>query len=69
MESTTKISVKVTKGGPYVISGNFELDLPSGETKVCNRNTMLCRCGKSQKKPFCDESHSKYLLDIYSPWF
>jgi CDGSH-type Zn-finger protein len=30
-----------------------EFDLPEGESVV------LCRCGASKTKPFCDKSHSK----------
>ena len=30
-----------------------EYDIPEGESIV------LCRCGGSQTKPFCDKTHSK----------
>ena len=70
MENTNKhFSVKMTKEGPYVISGNFKLDLPTGETKECTGKTFLCRCGKSLNKPFCDESHTKCNIEVFSPWF
>jgi CDGSH-type Zn-finger protein len=32
------------------VEGN-EFDLPAGESIV------LCRCGRSETKPFCDASH------------
>ncbi len=42
--------------GPVYLEGDLELQLPDGsvlkETRVA-----LCRCGASQNKPFCDNSH------------
>jgi CDGSH-type Zn-finger protein len=69
MENANQLSVKTTKGGPYVINGNFKLDLPSGETRECTGKTSLCRCGKSHNKPFCDQSHNKCVIDTCNPWF
>jgi len=59
MENAKNFSVKTIKGGPYVVSGNFKLDLPSGEVKDCTDKTFLCRCGHSNNKPFCDGTHAK----------
>jgi len=43
--------------GPIWIRGGVVVESAKGETyKVRNRAT-LCRCGKSQNKPFCDSSH------------
>ncbi|MDD5184767.1 MAG: CDGSH iron-sulfur domain-containing protein [Paludibacter sp.] len=63
MDNSTQFSVKVIKGGPYVVSGNFKLDLPSGEVKECVDKTFFCRCGHSNNKPFCDGSHAKNDFD------
>lgn len=58
--------VRVAKNGPYTIKGPLKLvgvdgeewlDLPEGKPVV------LCRCGRSQKKPFCDNSHQKADFD------
>lgn len=52
--------VRISKNGPYTIKGPVRLvgadgetweDLPEGKPVV------LCRCGRSQKKPFCDNTH------------
>ena len=69
MDNSTQFSVLATKGGPYVISGYFKLNLPTGEIKECNGKTYLCRCGSSKNKPFCDESHNNCNLDISNSWF
>ena len=57
-----EVEVRATKNGPYTITGPATLvgadgepwaDIPEGT------NLALCRCGKSQKKPFCDGTHNK----------
>jgi CDGSH-type Zn-finger protein len=69
MEKSTQISVTATKDGPYVISGDFNLNLPNGEVKECSGETTLCRCGKSQNCPFCDKSHIEHIQDTCNVWF
>jgi CDGSH-type Zn-finger protein len=61
------LTIKVRKDGPYAIDlttgeinlidheGNpIPINLPEGKTTVA-----LCRCGGSNRKPFCDGTHSK----------
>jgi CDGSH-type Zn-finger protein/uncharacterized Fe-S cluster protein YjdI len=45
--------------GPLRVRGNMEIC--SGTNRTIKRSTgeMLCRCGHSQNKPFCDGSHVK----------
>ena len=51
--------VKVSKDGPYLVSGGVELI--TGEVEFPNyaskEHYTLCRCGASNNKPFCDGSH------------
>ncbi len=61
--SENSMEIKVTKGGPYVVSGNFKLILPTGEEKELTGKTFFCRCGQSKNKPFCDGSHKNSDLD------
>jgi CDGSH-type Zn-finger protein/uncharacterized Fe-S cluster protein YjdI len=49
-------TVWVTPNGPYYVFGDFELVLPDG-TVIAETRAALCRCGASQNKPFCDNSH------------
>jgi CDGSH iron-sulfur domain-containing protein 3 len=56
-----QVVIKVRKNGPYKITGPVtivdadgnEFDIPEGD------GIVLCRCGGSKTKPFCDRTHSQ----------
>ena len=51
--------VEVIEFGPLKITGNFIIkDLKRG-TEDTAIEILLCRCGKSNDKPYCDGSHKK----------
>jgi CDGSH-type Zn-finger protein len=66
-----EMKVKVTENGPYIVTGNIPLykeviisDKDGNAVKFekkekipHNESYLLCRCGKSKNKPFCDGSH------------
>lgn len=46
------------RDGPYLLRGPFELLDQDGNVIATRRATIaLCRCGRSQTKPFCDGTH------------
>lgn len=46
------------RDGPYIIRGDFTLTDQDGREIDPGRGTIaLCRCGKSQIRPFCDGTH------------
>jgi CDGSH-type Zn-finger protein len=54
--------IKVRENGPYRVSGDFRLLDAEGreiDTKPYEKDgsIVLCRCGESKTKPFCDKSH------------
>ena len=54
--------IKVRENGPYKVTGDFRLVDAHGEpidTAPYEKNgsIVLCRCGESKTKPFCDQSH------------
>ena len=51
--------IEVIESGPIKISGNIIIKDMKRGTEVSAREVWLCRCGKSDNKPFCDESHKK----------
>lgn len=52
------LKIKVIPNGPLMLDGIVEITLADGTT-VVKENTVLCRCGASQNKPYCDGSHTK----------
>jgi len=59
MADPPPVEIKVRDNGPYKVTGPVRLvdpeggvfELPAGDAIV------LCRCGQSRTKPFCDASH------------
>lgn len=54
-------NIKCSPNGPYLLRGPATITDPAGnEISVpAGKNVALCRCGKSENKPFCDGTHSK----------
>jgi CDGSH-type Zn-finger protein len=53
------VEIKVRDDGPYKVTGPVRIvDADGGVFEVeAGRPVALCRCGRSQTKPFCDASH------------
>ena len=52
------VTIKIRDNGPYVVEGDFQLvDAQGNPVPIVKR--VLCRCGGSTTKPFCDGTHSK----------
>jgi CDGSH iron-sulfur domain-containing protein 3 len=54
------VEIKVRDDGPYKITGAVRLvDAEGAELALPDdgRPIVLCRCGHSQSKPFCDAAH------------
>ncbi len=47
----------VQANGPLYMFGDVEIVNDQGETVLNDTRIALCRCGASQNKPFCDNSH------------
>jgi CDGSH-type Zn-finger protein len=70
-------TITVCKNGPYLVSGGVPLlekiikydakwdscEWQDGKTFPKQESYMLCRCGQSHTKPFCDETHTKIHFD------
>ena len=51
------LSITPTRDGPYAVKGNLEICSGTGRTVSRTQSAMLCRCGGSANKPFCDGTH------------
>jgi CDGSH-type Zn-finger protein len=61
---TVKIQLMKAKsgdgGGPLKVEGDFQiLDLDGAVIEHKGEAAMVCRCGASANKPFCDGAHAK----------
>ena len=56
VDALTKITPY--RNGPYLVRGPFTIvDQEGNEIEVKRRVVALCRCGRSQTRPFCDGTH------------
>jgi CDGSH-type Zn-finger protein len=76
-ETKGNVYIKITKGGPYIITGNVPLkkeiviigkegepeSYMDGEKYKVEETYALCRCGQSKNKPFCDGTHAQKMFD------
>jgi CDGSH-type Zn-finger protein len=54
-----EVTIEARPNGPYIVNGAIELRDTNGNVLPTQARTVLCRCGASTKKPFCDGTHSK----------
>lgn len=53
------VVVKVMVDGPVVINGSFEFCNEGASKEMKESLVSMCRCGGSNKMPFCDGNHRK----------
>lgn len=58
-ERGNQTTVEVVDFGPLKITGNITLKDLKRDKEETFTEVLLCRCGKSANKPFCDDSHKK----------
>jgi CDGSH iron-sulfur domain-containing protein 3 len=56
-----RVEIKVRDDGPYKVTGPVRLIDAEGNELAYDdsRPIVLCRCGQSRTKPFCDASHKE----------
>jgi CDGSH iron-sulfur domain-containing protein 3 len=55
-----EVVIKVRHNGPYKVTGPVKIvDADENEYDLSERGAtiVLCRCGHSNTKPFCDSTH------------
>jgi len=50
-------TLRSVRDGPLYVRGDIEVRDAAGELIRRDVRVALCRCGASQRKPFCDNSH------------
>lgn len=52
------VEIKVRDHGPYKVTGPVRIvDADGNPFPLPDGPVALCRCGRSQTRPFCDRSH------------
>jgi CDGSH-type Zn-finger protein len=61
-----EVTITPYRDGPYIVRGNFTVIDQEGNPIEMRRKTVaLCRCGRSQIRPFCDGTHK--LIGFEAP--
>jgi uncharacterized Fe-S cluster protein YjdI/CDGSH-type Zn-finger protein len=63
------MSILPTLDGPLFIRGQMTILDRAGNVVREDVRMALCRCGHSQNKPFCDDSHSRVGFESGDPAF
>jgi len=50
-------ALRVAADGPVYVQGDLEVRGSDGEVRFSDTRLALCRCGRSDHKPLCDNSH------------
>jgi CDGSH-type Zn-finger protein len=65
------VTIKARANGPYKVDGPVRLIDSEGNEFVIpeGEGIVLCRCGYSRTKPFCDKSHKRvgFVADDCAP--
>ena len=60
MAAARPTRVTLTEGGPVLVEGPVELELPDGTRVTSERPVVaLCACRRTKRYPFCDTSHRR----------
>jgi CDGSH-type Zn-finger protein len=66
-----EVTIKVRANGPYKVTGPARIVDAEGTAFVVPPGDaiVLCRCGHSATKPFCDKSHRRvgFVADDSAP--
>ena len=60
MESnSSETKIDILKDGPLIVHGTLKVKANDGTIEDKSNVTAFCRCGASDKKPYCDGAHKK----------
>jgi uncharacterized Fe-S cluster protein YjdI len=58
-ENQESVKVNLIDQGPVIVLSTVEITHPDGSVELKERRASFCRCGKSEKYPYCDGTHKK----------
>ena len=60
-------TVELRVNGPLYLRGDLEVIMPDGAVLTRDVRLALCRCGASENKPFCDNTHREIGFKASDP--
>jgi len=60
--------IRARAHGPLYVYGDLCITSPEGNVTLQDTRAALCRCGASQNKPFCDNSHLRIAFQEAATW-
>lgn len=60
-EELTSIKIRMVQSGPLLVEGSAHIFGPDGNFIKESSHIVLCGCGQSANRPFCDGSHIRKL--------
>jgi len=57
--SESNVTITTLTDGPLEVAGEVEILAADGTLIKQAEKSYLCRCGFSEKKPFCDGAHKR----------
>jgi len=58
-QAPSRNTLQVAYNGPLFVRGDLNIDAAPDDVPGLNFRAALCRCGQSQNKPYCDNSHEQ----------
>ena len=58
-----EVNITPSENGPYIVSGSVTLADVDGRVIEHPDPMVMCRCGHSSNKPFCDGTHATIDFD------
>ena len=62
-EIAASTKVEALKNGPLIVHGLLYVTNADGSIEEKSNTTAFCRCGASQKKPYCDGTHRNIAFE------
>lgn len=59
VENMETVKVNLIDKGPVIVLNSLEVTHPDGSVELKERRASFCRCGRSQKFPYCDGTHKQ----------
>jgi CDGSH-type Zn-finger protein len=61
MSNEPEVVITAYPDGPYLVRGAYKIvDANGNDIELTRRTVALCRCGRSNQKPWCDGSHKSF---------